>query len=80
VNVDAKLRKENLMQKNMAPYGSDVSSGLLRCADCGQEIEIGSQDSTPPCPRFNDMPHPKKAWEIVEGVGDAEEDPYPDQK
>lgn len=65
------------MQKKMVPYGSDVSAGRLRCVDCGQEIEVGSATSTPPCPRFNDSPHSKSAWEIIEGVGDAKNDPYP---
>jgi hypothetical protein len=62
------------------PYGSDVSSGTFRCVDCGQEIRVRSTTSLPPCPRFDELPHPGKAWRALSGQGDAEEDPYPTRK
>ena len=59
-----------------APYGSDVSAGTYKCADCGYTMTTQSVKSLPPCPDFTDATHSEKGWEIVSG-GDAEDDPYP---
>ena len=55
------------------PAGSDVSSGTYRCTSCGNEIDLGSSDSLPPCANCNGG-----EWETVTG-GDSSEDPYPDR-
>ncbi|QXI38413.1 hypothetical protein [Pseudomonas xantholysinigenes] len=65
------------MKKDEVPYGSDVSAGSYACADCGHEYSNQSRKSLPPCPDFNVIPHPKRAWKILTGAGDAEQDPYP---
>ena len=65
------------MQKTEVPYGSDVSSGTYACADCGHEYSNQSKTSLPPCPNFHADTHPKRAWNILTGAGDAEQDPYP---
>lgn len=59
------------------PYGSDVSAGTYECADCGYRYSNESKTSLPPCPELSEKPHPKKAWRIVSGQGDAPQDPYP---
>lgn len=65
------------MQKDEVPYGSDVSPGTYQCADCGHEYSNQAKKSLPPCPQFDASTHPKRAWNILTGVGDAEQDPYP---
>ncbi|MCO7522229.1 MULTISPECIES: hypothetical protein [unclassified Pseudomonas] len=65
------------MKKDEVPYGSDVSAGSYACADCGYEYANQSKRSLPPCPDFKVIPHPKRAWKILTGAGDAERDPYP---
>jgi transposase-like protein len=73
------------MQKKCVPYGSDVSSGTYKCADCGYEYSNQSKPSLPPCPKSNQNPnsvfyveHTKNCWDILSGQGDANNDPYPD--
>ncbi len=73
-------RVKNLFDFNTsetAPYGSDVSAGTFECADCGFDITCKSVKSLPPCPRFDESPHSKKAWKVKSGQGDAKNDPYP---
>ncbi len=53
------------------PAGSDVSSGTYRCTNCGNQIDLGSSDSLPPCPQCNNA-----EWATVSG-GDSSQDPYP---
>ena len=53
------------------PAGSDVSSGTYRCTNCGNQIDLGSSDSLPPCSNCNNG-----EWETVSG-GDSAQDPYP---
>lgn len=65
------------MQKDHVPYGSDISAGSYACIDCGREYSGPSQKSMPPCPDFNNSPHPLKGWKVLSGQGDAVEDPYP---
>jgi Zn finger protein HypA/HybF involved in hydrogenase expression len=55
------------------PAGSDVSAGTYRCTNCGNEIQMRSQSSIPPCPSCN-----SGEWATVSG-GDSAEDPYPDR-
>lgn len=68
-----------MAQKDCIPYGSDVSSGKFRCADCGHMMDMGSADSLPPCPNAGDGSHTQNCWTAVTGKGDAPEDPYPAQ-
>lgn len=70
------------MQKKCVPYGSDVSAGTFKCADCGKEITTSSVTSLPPCPEINSglaayMAHQKKCWKVLSGRGDSPDDPYP---
>lgn len=65
------------MKKLFVPYGSDVSAGTYRCADCGYEYSNQSKKSLPPCPRHEDEPHFFNSWHIISGQGDAPQDPYP---
>lgn len=65
------------MKKSEVPYGSDVSAGSYECVDCGYEYSNQSKTSMPPCPDFDTIPHPKRAWKILTGAGDALKDPYP---
>ncbi|MFK3771453.1 MULTISPECIES: hypothetical protein [Pseudomonas] len=65
------------MQKELVPYGSDVSAGSYACADCGRKYSNQGKSSMPPCPDFKPATHPKRGWKIVTGVGDAVDDPYP---
>ena len=32
------------------PAGSDVSAGTYACTNCGNEIDVQSTESLPPCP------------------------------
>ena len=54
------------------PAGSDVSAGTYRCTNCGNEIEVQSTQSLPPCPECSNG-----EWSSQSG-GDAADDPYPD--
>lgn len=65
------------MKKLEVPYGSDVSAGSYECADCGHPYSNQSKTSLPPCPSFSPATHPKRAWNILTGAGDAPQDPYP---
>jgi Zn finger protein HypA/HybF involved in hydrogenase expression len=51
------------------PSGSDVSAGTYRCTECGNEIQMSSSQSIPPCPSCSNQ-----SWEAVSG-GDAASDP-----
>jgi len=64
------------MKKECTPYGSDVSAGEFKCADCGEVISMASKTSLPPCPKYNST-HSKKCWIILSGQGDSPSDPYP---
>ena len=57
---------------NPAPIGSDVSAGTYRCTNCGNEIQVQSVQSLPPCPSGEGPNH----WEVVSGA-DSAQDPYP---
>ncbi len=57
---------------NPAPIGSDVSAGTYRCTTCGNEIQVQSVQSLPPCPSCDGPNH----WEVVSGA-DSAQDPYP---
>lgn len=72
------------MQKKCVPYGSDVSAGRFKCADCGNEITASSVTSLPPCSEMNTglaayMAHTKKCWQVMSGNGDGPRDPYPER-
>jgi predicted RNA-binding Zn-ribbon protein involved in translation (DUF1610 family) len=54
------------------PAGSDVSAGTYRCASCGNQIDVGSLSSLPPCPECGNS-----SWRTLSG-GDAANDPYPE--
>ena len=56
------------------PYGSDVSGGVFKCADCGYGLQIESSDSLPPCPQHDDD-HTEECWTVIYGKGDAADDP-----
>lgn len=68
------------VKKECVPYGSDVSAGTYKCADCGHEYSNQSKKSLPPCPEFDEETHKKKCWELLSGAGDSKEDPYPNGK
>lgn len=57
---------------NPAPIGSDVSAGTYRCTNFGNEIQVQSVQSLPPCPSCEGPNH----WEVVSGA-DSAQDPYP---
>jgi Zn finger protein HypA/HybF involved in hydrogenase expression len=59
---------------NPAPIGSDVSAGTYRCTNCGNELQIQSVESLPPCPKCGGP----NEWTPVSG-GDSSADPYPDR-
>lgn len=59
---------------NPAPAGSDVSAGTYRCTNCGNQIDVGSTQSLPPCPNCQNG-----EWQAVSG-GDSVDDPYPGRK
>ncbi len=63
------------MKKKHVPAGSDVSAGIFECNKCGKQITTPSVSSLPPCPKCNNGD-----WKVISGVGDAKEDPYPNQK
>jgi hypothetical protein len=65
------------MKKTCVPYGSDVSAGEFKCADCGKIIKMSSKTSLPPCPKYTKSSHLKKCWIVLKGRGDAKNDPYP---
>jgi hypothetical protein len=65
------------MQKKCVPYGSDVSAGKFKCADCGEIISMGSRTSLPPCPKSRSSIHNKNCWIVLSGQGDSPQDPYP---
>ena len=68
------------MKKNCVPYGSDVSAGTYKCADCGYIYSNQSKTSLPPCPNSNKkdgVKHMKNCWKIISGQGDNRNDPYP---
>jgi hypothetical protein len=67
------------MQKDHVPYGSDISAGTYACVDCGFEYSGPSQSSMPPCPEFKKTPHTRKGWKVLNGLGDAPNDPYPEK-
>lgn len=67
-----------MVQKQCIPYGSDVSAGTFKCADCGYEITVSSVKSLPPCTQPN-CPGIMRCWECLSGQGDAPEDPYPNR-
>ena len=51
------------------PAGSDVSAGTYQCTNCGNQIDLGSSESLPPCPNCNNG-----EWRTLSG-GDAADDP-----
>ena len=53
------------------PAGSDVSSGTYQCTECGNQIDVSSTQSLPPCPSCGNG-----QWNTVRG-GDSAQDPYP---
>ena len=53
------------------PAGSDVSSGTYKCTSCGNEIDVSSTKSLPPCPECSNG-----EWTSMSG-GDSAQDPYP---
>jgi predicted nucleic acid-binding Zn-ribbon protein len=53
------------------PAGSDVSAGTYKCTNCGNELQVGSTGSLPPC---SDCGHGE--YDTVSG-GDSAQDPYP---
>ena len=53
------------------PSGSDVSAGTYQCTQCGNQIDVGSSQSLPPCPSCGNG-----QWNTVSG-GDSAQDPYP---
>jgi predicted nucleic acid-binding Zn-ribbon protein len=55
------------------PAGSDVSAGTYRCTNCGNQIDVASTQSLPPCPNCANA-----EWQTVTG-GDSAQDPYPDR-
>jgi hypothetical protein len=55
------------------PVGSDVSAGTYRCTNCGNELQVQSVSSLPPCPECSG----RYTWEAISG-GDSSEDPYPE--
>ena len=50
---------------NPVPAGSDVSAGTYKCTECGNQIDVGSTKSLPPCPECGNG-----QWETLTG-GDS---------
>ncbi len=67
------------MKKKYVPYGSDVSAGEFKCADCGYRLTMRSTQHLPPCPDFSKRPHKEKGWKIITGTGDSKADPFPEK-
>jgi len=57
---------------NPVPAGSDVSAGTYKCTNCGNELQVGSTESLPPCPECSNG-----EYHTLSG-GDSSQDPYPD--
>jgi predicted nucleic acid-binding Zn-ribbon protein len=57
------------MSTQTIPAGSDVSAGTYRCTNCGNQIDVQSTKSLPPCTECGNG-----EWIAVSG-GDAAEDP-----
>jgi lipopolysaccharide biosynthesis regulator YciM len=53
------------------PAGSDVSSGTYRCTNCGYNLDVGSTQHLPPCPKCENG-----QWSTISG-GDSAQDLYP---
>ena len=53
------------------PSGSDVSAGTYQCTQCGNQIDVQSTESLPPCPSCGNG-----QWTTMSG-GDSAQDPYP---
>jgi predicted nucleic acid-binding Zn-ribbon protein len=53
------------------PAGSDVSAGTYRCTNCGNQIDVSSVESLPPCAKCGNG-----EWNTVSG-GDSAKDPHP---
>lgn len=56
------------------PAGSDVSSGTYKCTSCGNELQVQSISSLPPCPECANG-----EYTTLSG-GDSKDDPYPERK
>jgi Zinc-ribbon containing domain len=57
---------------NPVPTGSDVSAGPYKCANCGNELQVGSTTHLPPGPSCGNG-----EYETISG-GDAAADPDPE--
>ena len=57
-----------------APIGSDVSAGTYCSANCGNELDMRSVKSLPPCPKCGGP----NEWTALTG-GDSGSDPYPNR-
>jgi predicted nucleic acid-binding Zn-ribbon protein len=57
------------MSTQTIPAGSDVSAGTYRCTSCGNQIDVQSTESLPPCPECGN------GEGIAVSGGDAAEDP-----
>jgi len=55
------------------PAGSDVSAGTYRCTNCGYELDVGSSQHLPPCPKCDNG-----SYDTLSG-GDSVNDPYPNR-
>ena len=53
------------------PSGSDVSAGTYQCTQRGNQIDVQSTESLPPCPSCGNG-----QWTTMSG-GDSAQDPYP---
>jgi DNA-directed RNA polymerase subunit RPC12/RpoP len=51
--------EEFIMVQKFALYGSDVSAGTYKCADCGYMYSNQSKKSLPPCPEHKIKSHSK---------------------
>jgi Zinc-ribbon containing domain len=64
-----KTCEEVSMAAQNIPAGSDVSAGTYRCTNCGNQIDVQSTQSLPPCAECGNG-----EWTAVTG-GDAAGDP-----